>query len=118
MSKIISVLGSTGSIGEQALDVARKSGYRIKALAAGKNIDKLEAQAREFMPEIVAVFDPFAAAELKNRHSTGHQDHQSKHQTNLHSPLLGLLPLPAFFPLFATLIQFFIFLRHSGTSHS
>ena len=67
MSKIISVLGSTGSIGEQALDVARKSGYRIKALAAGKNIDKLEAQAREFMPEIVAVFDPSAAAELKNR---------------------------------------------------
>ena len=67
MSKIISVLGSTGSIGEQALDVARKSGYRIKALAAGKNIDKLEAQAREFMPECVAVFDPAAAAELKNR---------------------------------------------------
>ncbi len=67
MSKIISVLGSTGSIGEQALDVARKSGYKIKALAAGKSIDKLEAQAREFMPETVAVFDPSAANELKNR---------------------------------------------------
>ena len=67
MSKIITVLGSTGSIGEQALDVARKNGYRIKALAAGKSIDKLEAQAREFMPEIVAVFDEAAASELKDR---------------------------------------------------
>lgn len=67
MSKIITVLGSTGSIGEQALDVARKNGYRIKALAAGKSIDKLEAQAREFMPEIVAVFDETAASELKDR---------------------------------------------------
>lgn len=67
MSKIITLLGSTGSIGEQALDVARKNGYRIKALAAGKSIDKLEAQAREFMPEIVAVFDETAASELKDR---------------------------------------------------
>jgi len=67
MSKIITVLGSTGSIGEQALDVARKNGYRIKALAAGKSIDKLEAQAREFMPEIVAVFDEAAASEIKDR---------------------------------------------------
>lgn len=67
MSKIITVLGSTGSIGEQALDVARKNGYGIKALAAGKSIDKLEAQAREFMPEIVAVFDDTAASELKDR---------------------------------------------------
>ncbi len=67
MSKIITVLGSTGSIGEQALDVARKNGYKIKALAAGKSIDKLEKQAREFMPEIVAVFDSECAKELKTR---------------------------------------------------
>ncbi len=67
MSKIITVLGSTGSIGEQALDVARKNNYKIKALAAGKSIEKLEQQAREFMPEVVAVFDADAATELKSR---------------------------------------------------
>ena len=67
MSKIITVLGSTGSIGEQALDVARKNGYKIKALAAGSNIGKLEAQAREFSPETVAVFDENAANLLKDR---------------------------------------------------
>ena len=67
MSKTLIILGSTGSIGEQALDVARKNGYKIKGLAAGKNIEKLEAQAREFSPEYVAVFDETAAKELKTR---------------------------------------------------
>lgn len=67
MSKIISILGSTGSIGTQALDVARKNGYRIRGLVAGQNIDMLEAQAREFGPEAVALFDSSAAAELKSR---------------------------------------------------
>ncbi len=65
MSKTLVILGSTGSIGEQALDVARKNGYVVKALAAGKNIKKLEAQAREFLPEQIAVFDSAAAKELK-----------------------------------------------------
>ena len=65
MSKSLVILGSTGSIGEQALDVARKNGYVVKALAAGKNIKKLEAQAREFNPLQVAVFDETAAKELK-----------------------------------------------------
>lgn len=67
MSKIISILGSTGSIGTQALDVARKNGYRIRGLVAGQNIDMLEVQAREFSPEVVALFDGSAAAELKSR---------------------------------------------------
>lgn len=67
MSKIISILGSTGSIGTQALDVAHKNGYRIRGLVAGQNIDMLEAQAREFGPEAVALFDSSAAAELKSR---------------------------------------------------
>ena len=67
MSKTLIILGSTGSIGEQALDVARKNGYKIKGLAAGKNIEKIEAQAREFSPEYVAVFDETAAKELKDR---------------------------------------------------
>ena len=44
--KIITVLGSTGSIGEQALDVARMHGYRINALTASKNTDIIEKQAR------------------------------------------------------------------------
>ena len=67
MSKSLVILGSTGSIGEQALDVARQSGYVVKAIAAGKSIDKLEAQAREFSVEAVAGFDETAANELKTR---------------------------------------------------
>ena len=64
MKKII-VLGSTGSIGVQALEVARRDGYKITALAAGSNISLLEKQAREFNPKIVAVFNEDAAKELK-----------------------------------------------------
>ena len=64
MKKII-VLGSTGSIGVQALEVARRDGYKITALAAGSNIALLEKQAREFNPQIVAVFNEEAAKELK-----------------------------------------------------
>ena len=63
--KIITVLGSTGSIGEQALDVARMHGYRINALTASKNTDIIEKQAREFKPAKVAMADEAAAAELK-----------------------------------------------------
>lgn len=65
--KIITVLGSTGSIGEQALDVARMHGYRINALTASKNTDIIEKQAREFKPAKVAMADEAAAAELKIR---------------------------------------------------
>lgn len=67
MSKTLVILGSTGSIGEQALDVARKNGYTVRAIAAGKSIDKLEKQAREFGVEEVGVFDETAAKELANR---------------------------------------------------
>ena len=63
--KIITVLGSTGSIGEQALDVARMHGYRINALTASRNTDIIEKQAREFKPVKVAMADEAAAAELK-----------------------------------------------------
>lgn len=65
--KIISVLGSTGSIGEQALDVARLHGYRINALTAAKNVDIIEKQVREFKPEFAAMADEKAAADLKIR---------------------------------------------------
>lgn len=65
--KVISILGSTGSIGEQALDVARLHGYKVHALTAAKNVEKIEKQAREFRPEYVAMSDMNAAAELKIR---------------------------------------------------
>ena len=65
MDKTISLLGSTGSIGTQALDVARKHGFRVAALAGGKNINLLENQAREFQPKLVAVADEDAANKLK-----------------------------------------------------
>lgn len=51
----LTVLGSTGSIGTQTLDVARERGWRVEALAAGRNLELLEAQVREFRPEVVSV---------------------------------------------------------------
>ena len=65
MKRRLSVLGSTGSIGTQTLDVARGLGLEVCALAAGKNIDLLEQQIREFRPQLAAVFDPAAAKKLK-----------------------------------------------------
>ena len=67
MSKTLVILGSTGSIGEQTLDVAAKNGYAVRAIAAGSNIDKLEIQARRINVEAVAVFDQSAAKKLKER---------------------------------------------------
>ena len=67
IAKTISLLGSTGSIGTQALDVARAHGYRVAALAAGRNTKLLEQQAREFKPQLAAVFDKSAATDLKVR---------------------------------------------------
>lgn len=63
----ISVLGSTGSIGLQALDVAERLGLRVTAISANKNIRLLEEQARKYKPEIVSVMDEKAARELKLR---------------------------------------------------
>lgn len=65
IEKTITLLGSTGSIGTQALDVARAHGIKIKALAAGKNAELLEAQAREFKPSTVALSDERLAKQLK-----------------------------------------------------
>ncbi|MBB6097787.1 1-deoxy-D-xylulose-5-phosphate reductoisomerase [Deinobacterium chartae] len=55
----ISILGSTGSIGTQSLEVARARGYAVTALAAGVNLDLLEAQVREFRPRLVSVAPPY-----------------------------------------------------------
>ncbi len=65
--KEIVVLGSTGSIGTQTLDVARMHGYRVKALSAHSNIKLLEEQAREFVPEMVCAGTEKAYKELKIR---------------------------------------------------
>lgn len=67
MSRCISVLGSTGSIGRQTLLVAEELGLRVAALTAGRQIDLLEQQARRFRPCLVAVFEENAARELRER---------------------------------------------------
>lgn len=66
--KKIAILGSTGSIGTQTLDVVRANGdIEVLGISAGSNIQKLEAQVREFHPRLVAVWDEKAAEELKIR---------------------------------------------------
>ncbi len=55
--KVISLIGSTGSIGKQTLEVCRMHNIKVKALAAKKNADLLEQQVREFLPEYVCVYD-------------------------------------------------------------
>ncbi len=57
----VSILGSTGSIGTQALEVARWRGYRVTGLAAGSNARLLLEQAREFLPEVVSCSADVAA---------------------------------------------------------
>ena len=64
--KKIAILGSTGSIGTQTLEVVRENGdIEVLGLAAGSNISLLEEQIREFQPKLVAVWDEKKAAELK-----------------------------------------------------
>lgn len=66
--KKIAVLGSTGSIGTQTLEIVRTNkDIEVTALAAGSNITLLEEQIREFRPGLAAVWDEERAAELKNR---------------------------------------------------
>lgn len=66
--KKIAILGSTGSIGTQTLDIVREQGdIKVTALAAGSNIGLLEKQIREFQPKLVAVWDEKHAQELRTR---------------------------------------------------
>ena len=66
--KKIAILGSTGSIGTQTLEIARNKGdIQVTALAAGRNVKLLEAQIREFSPRIACLWDEKAAKELKGR---------------------------------------------------
>ena len=67
MMKTLSVIGSTGSIGVQTLEVAAERGYRIAGLAAGRNINALEEQIFRWKPRVAAVFDEEAAFTLAIR---------------------------------------------------
>ena len=65
--KGISLLGSTGSIGTQSLDVCRMHGYRVVCLTANRRVDLMETQIREFRPDLVSMMDPVAADDLRTR---------------------------------------------------
>ena len=63
----LTILGSTGSIGTQSLDVCDKRGYEVIALTANSNVDLLEKQIRQYKPLMAALVDEEAAKELKFR---------------------------------------------------
>ncbi|MBQ2876054.1 MAG: 1-deoxy-D-xylulose-5-phosphate reductoisomerase [Clostridia bacterium] len=65
MSKTIAILGATGSVGSQALDVAAARGYKVDFLSANKDLRTLEEAARKFRPRAVAMADGKAASELR-----------------------------------------------------
>ena len=67
MSKTISILGATGSIGRQTLDVAEQLRLRVAALTANSNAERLEAQARKFRPRLAVLTDEAAAKDLAVR---------------------------------------------------
>jgi len=65
--RTISLMGSTGSIGRQSLDVIAACGMRVAALTANNNVELMEQQVRQFCPELAVMMDEKAAAELKVR---------------------------------------------------
>jgi len=67
MTKSIAVLGATGSVGTQALSVARERGYRVDYITASESSKALEAFAREFSPRLVAMASDSAARDLRTR---------------------------------------------------
>ena len=67
MKRTLSILGSTGSIGRQTLDVAQACGHKVAALTVNRSVDLAEEQARQFQPELVTVVDEKAALDLKQR---------------------------------------------------
>lgn len=67
IQKNIAILGSTGSVGEQAIDVAEKMNMRVSAISANSNFSRVEEQARKFKVQKVAMADEAAAAELRVR---------------------------------------------------
>lgn len=67
MERRISILGSTGSIGRQTLDVAKTCGFRVAALTVNRSVELAEEQARAFAPKLLVAVDEAAAADLKIR---------------------------------------------------
>lgn len=67
MRRSLSVLGATGSVGRQTLEVAEALGFPVTALTAHRSAARLEEQARRFRPELAVCVDPAAAAELRLR---------------------------------------------------
>ncbi len=67
MTKTIALLGATGSIGRQTLEVVRELGLSVAALTAHTQIDLLEQQARQLMPRLAVLYDETAAQELRRR---------------------------------------------------
>ena len=67
MTKTISLLGATGSIGRQTLAVAQELGLSVAALTANRQVDLLEQQARQCKPRLAVLYDPVAAKELRGR---------------------------------------------------
>ena len=67
MMKCISVLGSTGSIGRQSLDIIKHLGLRVAALTAGTSVDRMASQCREFLPELAVMATPEAASALQEQ---------------------------------------------------
>ena len=67
MTNTISILGSTGSIGRQTLDVAEQRGLRVAAITANGSVDRIEAQARQFRPRLAVLYDEAAAKDLAIR---------------------------------------------------
>ena len=65
--RCISLLGSTGSIGRQSLEVIAACGMRAAALTANRDVERMEEQCRRFRPELAVMMDPAAAAELRLR---------------------------------------------------
>ena len=67
MSKTISILGSTGSIGRQTLDVAEQLGLQVAAITAHASVERMEKQARKFRPALAVLTDEAAARDLAVR---------------------------------------------------
>ena len=67
MKRTLSILGSTGSIGRQTLDVAQTCGHQVAALTVNRSVELAEQQARQFQPQLVVAVDESAAQDLKQR---------------------------------------------------
>ena len=94
MVKGISILGSTGSIGRQTAQAASRLGIPVHAIAAARNVELLERQARELRPKFAAVYEEKAADELRRRLSDMDIDCETVEQTALETggrPLLDRL---------------------------